>query len=296
MAHFSANAFEDIQGDFVQTVSFVLQNNAVKHYCGTYCRLVEPDTQNGKELLFLSGKNRFYPKQDFFLMLPTFPIAYWTSNQLCAAFQGPCLREYGSVKSGMQTGNNDLFLRYWHEVSFKGIGLNIADYVTFNSLRFKWAPQTKGGLYRKWYGNYEYIVNFENNRYVIKNYPGTVRTRDLAQYFSEGITWTHTTAGSFSARLLPSGFTFNVESPTFFLNNKGGLLYYLGLLNSKIAQECLTTLNSAFHYHAEDVLNIPVKISNKNEVERLVYENILGSRSLWNSYETSWDFKRNPLV
>lgn len=195
----------------------------------------------------------------------------------------------------MQTGNNDLFLRFWHEVSFEKIGLNISDYTTFGKLRFKWAPQTKGGSYRKWYGNYEYVVNFENDCYSIRHYPGTVRTRDLAQYFSEGITWTHTTAGSFSARLLPNGFTFNVESPSLFLNGEM-VQYYLGLLNSKVSQECLTLLNSAFHYHAEDVLNIPIIKSNEREITQKVNDNIALSRLTWDSFETSWDFKRSPLV
>ena len=295
MAHLSANAFEDIQGDFVQTVAFVLQKKSIKDFCGTYCRLVEPDTQEGKERLFLSGNNRFFSKQNLFTMLPTTPIAYWASHRLCTAFQNQSLREYGTVKSGMQTGNNELFLRFWYEVPFVKIGLNATDYVAFSKLHFKWAPQTKGGLYRKWYGNYEYVVNFENDCYSIRHYPGTVRTRDLAQYFSEGITWTHTTAGSFSARLLPNGFTFNVESPSLFLNGEM-VQYYLGLLNSKVSQECLTLLNSAFHYHAEDVLNIPTIKSNEHEITQKVNDNISLSRLTWDSFETSWDFKRNPLI
>ena len=295
MAHLSANAFEDIQGDFVQTVAFVLQKKSIKDFCGTYCRLVEPDTQEGKERLFLSRNNRFFSKQNLFTMLPTIPIAYWASHRLCTAFQNQSLREYGTVKSGMQTGNNELFLRFWYEVPFVKIGLNATDYVAFSKLHFKWAPQTKGGLYRKWYGNYEYVVNFENDCYSIRHYPGTVRTRDLAQYFSEGITWTHTTAGSFSARLLPNGFTFNVESPSLFLNGEM-VQYYLGLLNSKVSQECLTLLNSAFHYHAEDVLNIPIIKSNEREITQKVNDNIALSRLTWDSFESSWDFKRNPLV
>lgn len=285
----------------VDICAFILKNKKGSEK-GLYFRLENfkggMEVQKQKVLEALANKNcgYFYESdQSNFFKIPGSPVAYWASNSLCAAFQNSSLKEHGTVKSGMQTGNNDLFLRFWHEVSFEKIGLNISDYTTFGKLRFKWAPQTKGGSYRKWYGNYEYVVNFENDCYSIRHYPGTVRTRDLAQYFSEGITWTHTTAGSFSARLLPNGFTFNVESPSLFLNGEM-VQYYLGLLNSKVSQECLTLLNSAFHYHAEDVLNIPIIKSNEHEITQKVNDNISLSRLTWDSFETSWDFKRNPLV
>ena len=296
MAHLSGNAFEEIKGDFVQTTAFILNNINTVNYQGVYCRLVDPDTQDGKEELFLSGKQRFCQKQKVYRLLPSCPIAYWVSDKLCSAFSNDGLNEYGCVKSGMQTGNNALFLRYWYEVSSLKIGFSISDRFIFDKQGYKWAPQTKGGLYRRWYGNYEYVVNFENECYDIRNYPGTVRTRDLNQYFSVGITWTHTTAGKFGARILPKGFTFNVESPSLFISNSNLLPFFLGLLNSKITQECLTLLNSAFHYHAEDILNIPVIPSDKSDIDRIVDNNMLISRTDWDSFEKSWDFKKHPFI
>lgn len=285
-----------VMGIAFGTAATVFFKKYVSGYKGIYNQIKMQDIENGEPKVFPVLENRFVQTSNSnFSQIPGSPVAYWASNSLCAAFQNSSLKEHGTVKSGMQTGNNDLFLRFWHEVSFEKIGLNISDYTTFGKLRFKWAPQTKGGSYRKWYGNYEYVVNFENDCYSIRHYPGTVRTRDLAQYFSEGITWTHTTAGSFSARLLPNGFTFNVESPSLFLNGEM-VQYYLGLLNSKVSQECLTLLNSAFHYHAEDVLNIPIIKSNEREITQKVNDNIALSRLTWDSFETSWDFKRSPLV
>ena len=285
-----------VMGIAFGTAATVFFKKYVSGYKGTYNQIKMQDIENGEPKVFPVLENRFVQTSNSnFSQIPGSPVAYWASNSLCAAFQNSSLKEHGTVKSGMQTGNNDLFLRFWHEVPFVKIGLNISDYTTFGKLRFKWAPQTKGGSYRKWYGNYEYVVNFENDCYSIRHYPGTVRTRDLAQYFSKGITWTHTTAGSFSARLLPNGFTFNVESPSLFLNGEM-VQYYLGLLNSKVSQECLTLLNSAFHYHAEDVLNIPIIKSNEREITQKVNDNIALSRLTWDSFETSWDFKRNPLV
>ena len=295
MAHLSSNAFEEIKGDFVQTTAFVLNDINIDEYEGIYCRLIVPDTQAGKEKLFLSGENRFSIKQKAFWLIPTEPIAYWVSEQLCCIFKNDKLKQLSFVKSGMQTGNNELFLRYWYEVSYSKIGFDILDYHEFKQRKYKWAAQTKGGLYRKWYGNYEYIVNFENNCEAIRNYPGTVRTRELSQYFCKGITWTHTTAGMFGARLLPDGFTFNVESPSLFSYKKELLYYYLGLLNSKISQECLSLLNSAFHYHAEDILNVPVIIDKENEVIQKVLDNIRLSSEDWDSFEVSWDFQHHPL-
>lgn len=195
----------------------------------------------------------------------------------------------------MQTGNNDLFLRYWYEVPFNSIGFSFHNHVEFKKAGYKWAPQTKGGLYRKWYGNYEYVVNFENDCYEISKYEGTVRIRDLGQYFKQGITWTHTTAGGFGARLLPEGFTFNVESPSLF-SNSVPLFYIMGNINSTVAQGCLWLLNSAFHYHAEDILNLPILYKQDSGVEQLVKECIEISKAEWDSFETSWNFIEHPLV
>lgn len=296
MAHLSGNAFEEIKGDFVQTTTFVFKNIKFDNYCGIYCRLVTPDTQDKKEELFLSGEQRFYQKQKVFRLLPSAPIAYWVSKNICAIFNNVGLNQYGCVKSGMQTGNNELFLRYWHEINYSNIGFGFSNQQLFYQNGYKWAPQTKGGLFRRWYGNYEYVVNFENECYAIRSYPGTVRTRDLNQYFVEGITWTHTTAGNFGARLLPRGFTFNVESPSLFIYDIEFLKYYLGLLNSKITQECLTLLNSAFHYHAEDILSVPVIVEKRDAVIEDVTTNISISKTDWDTFETSWDFKRHPLI
>lgn len=295
MSHLGANAFEEITGDFVQTTSFVIRNASIYSYEGCYIRLVEQMTQADKENMFLSGKEQYLAKQIDFFKIPSHPVAYWATESVFNAFTDKKISDYANAKSGMQTGNNNLFLRLWYEVVDVKIGFNIADYDTFRQSGYKWAPQTKGGVFRKWYGNYEYLVNFENDCYAIRNYPGTVRTRELSQYFQKGITWTHTTAGKYGARLLPLGFTFNVESPAIFLK-EDDMYYILGLLNTSVAQEFMTLLNSAFHYHAEDILNIPTIKREDNFVKDLSYNNISLSKQDWDSFETSWDFKRNPLV
>ena len=295
MNHLGSNAFEDIKGDFVQTTSFVLSNRFISDYYSVFSRLVLPDTQKGKEKLYLQGTSIYRVKTGCFACVPTKPVAYWASDSFLNAFSNTKLYQYSTVKSGMQTGNNNLFLRNWYEVELAKIGFGLHDKDECVLKGFKWVPQTKGGLYRKWYGNYEYVVNFENDCFEIRNYHGTVRTRDLNQYFKKGITWTHTTAGGFGARLLPIGFTFNVESPTLF-TDESTIYYILGMLNSKFVQECLLLLNSAFHYHAEDILNTPIIFKEIERINDLVQCNVSISKTDWDSFETSWDFKKHPFV
>ena len=281
------------------TAATTFRNVSIPSYIGTYTQIKLKDIsqENGehpKVFPMLSNRYSRVCSSNFFT-IPGAPIAYWASENIINAFSSDKIGDHASVKSGMQTGNNDLFLKLWYEVCFEKIGFNLSNHNECNIKGYKWVPQTKGGTYRKWYGNYDYIVNFENDCYAISRYKGTVRLRDLNQYFKRGITWTHTTTGGFGARILPNGFTFNVESPTLFTVNKS-LLFVLGSINSKVAQNCLWLLNSAFHYHAEDILNLPLRFQKEAQVEEIVNDNINVSKEEWDSFETSWDFKKHPLV
>ena len=128
MLHLGSNAFDEIQGDFVQTTTFVLRNASIKKYGSVYCRLVEPDTQDGKENLYLTGKAQFVTCQDSFSLIPTTPVAYWASKNMINAFSNEKVGDHATVRSGMQTGNNDLFMRLWHEVCFERIGFNLLNH------------------------------------------------------------------------------------------------------------------------------------------------------------------------
>ena len=274
------------------TAVTVFRNMTLADYKGVYNHIRLGDIENDQPKQFPVPGNRFAQiSADNFANIPGMPMAYWASTNMVNMFSNDKIGDYSVVKSGMQTGNNDLFLRYWFEVYYSRIGFSMSNHNEFKENGYKWAPQTKGGLYRKWYGNYEYIVNFENDCYEIGRYKGTVRIRDINQYFIRGITWTHTTAGGFGGRLLPEGFTFNVESPSLFANNMS-LYFILG----KAAQSCLWLLNSVFHYHAEDILNLPIRYSKETQVESIVHDNITISKIDWDSFETSWDFQCHPLI
>ena len=299
MAHLGARAFEEIGGEVVQTTAFVKRNSFLKEYKGTYCRLVDPTTQNGKEELFLSGENRYEAKQKYFSGMPGSTFSYWASPQICNIFEkAQVISEFGDSRSGMQTGDNNLFLRLWFEVLFFKINLQIEKQDECEHMEGKWIPQPKGGSCRKWYGNLDYVVNYEDNGRELRNYTGTSIIKNPQFYFREGASWSHTTSSIFSARYMPKGCIFNVEAPAFYPNENVSLLYVLGFLNTNIFNDLFGYISQSLHFLAGDMAKLPVyydRLSVK-KVENLVEEAIRLSKEDWDSFETSWDFIRHPIV
>ena len=168
MIHLGARAFEEIGGEVVQTTSFVMRHNLIKNYAGTYCRLVEPTTQQGKEEMFLNKENVFVSIQENFEKIPGKPVAYWASQSVIDAFANEKpLREVASPKQGLATTDNNRFVRFWQEVAFNSIGFGY-DSEGAASSKFKWFPLNKGGEYRKWYGNNDCVVNYQYDGKEIK--------------------------------------------------------------------------------------------------------------------------------
>lgn len=298
MAHLGARAFDEIGGEVVQTTAFVKRQTKVSGYKGTYVRLIGINGEQEKAESFLSGQNRYESDSDNFAKIPGSPVAYWASNVVLNLFSNEKrLSDYGDSRSGMQTGNNGLFLRLWFEVIFASIGLNYKNQNECSYYNKKWIPQPKGGGFRKWYGNFEYIVNYKNNGHAIRSYDGTGMLKNSKYYFLKGITWSHTTSGSYAARFLPNGYIFNVEAPTFYPNAGTDLLFVLANLNSKITNSLWAYINQTFHYLAGDVEKLPIKYQNGNKhVNNIAQSNIAISREDWDAFETSWDFKRHPLI
>ena len=299
MAHLGARAFEEIGGEVVQTTAFVRCANHVDGYKGTYCRLIESTSQQGKEDMFLAEQNRYTANQDDFAKIPGAPVAYWVSEALAASFcKGRSMDEIGASRSGMQTGNNDLFLRFWFEVSVSKIKFGTKQSDDITKVNGKWFPQPKGGAYRKWYGNFEYVVNFEDNGEALRHYPGTSIIKNPQYYFREGISWSHTTSKSFSARYMPIGCIFNVEAPSFYPNKNTSLIYVLGFVNTKVLDRLFGAISQTMHYMAGDMAKIPVifRSPKENDIASFVRENIDLSKTDWDSFETSWDFMVHPLV
>lgn len=286
MAHLGPRAFEEIGGEVVQVTSFVLANGQVPGYQGTYCRLLEPTTQDGKEKMFLKGKNRYTAKQENFAKIPGEPMAYWVSNTLLSIFShAPKLSIISSPKVGLQSGNSEKYFRNWSEVQFNRI--------TFNAdIHYKWYPCIKGGESRKWYGNHIAVVNWADDGCEIKKEKGAV-IRNPKYYFKSGLTWTKITS-VFAVRYFPNGMVLTDSSVYIFPKNVN---YCLGFLNSNIIPIIIRLINPTLNFVATTIGAIPILLyDNKAIVSELVENNISLSKADWDSFETSWDFQGHPLV
>lgn len=296
MAHLGARAFEEIGGEVVQTTSFVIRKSHIADYTGEYCRLIEPTSQQGKEDMFLDGENRYAAEQSNFSKIPGSPVAYWISRTMSEAFSKKLLRDYGATKQGFATGDNNRFLRYWHEPSSKNTALLLLSPENATKSTYKWFPCNKGGTFRKWYGNNVYVANWEKNGIAMRSFTGAV-IRNPQFYFKEGISWS-SLANQLSLRYSPCGFLFESKGSMCYANSNINLKYLLGLLNSKTTSEALSVLSPTLDFHEGPMSKVPVIMDDlqKNMVDDIVFTCVDTSRRDWDSYETSWDFKRNPLV
>lgn len=297
MAHLGPRAFEEIGGEVVQTTAFVLSNAHIPGYRGTYARLIEPTTQAGKEDMFLSETNRYTAQQDNFSKIPGAPVAYWVRN--FSIFDNPKLKEFIDARIGMVSGDNDRFLRLWHEVSISNIEFGALPHQ--DPRKLKWYPLQKGGTFRKWYGNEEYVINWENDGYLLKNdnYIGTrVRSHNYNgdQQFKKGITWNSITSGLFNCRYVPEGFTFDAAGPLCEVINNRYLFKILGMLSSKVAIYLFNLINPTINFPSGYLESLPF-ISNMSDItDNIVNDCISNSKDNWDSFETSWDFKKHPMI
>ena len=289
MAHLGARAFEEIGGEVVQTTSFVMRKNHIKGYKGTYCRLTEPNTQQGKEDMFLAGGNRYIVQQDNFLKIPGAPVAYWVGDVLINAFENPKIGEYIISDGQTKTGNNDKYLRLLWEVDKEKIGKDK-----------KWVLHAKGGTFRRWFGNVDTLIDWSEPARMHYRTDRVARIAPDYIWFRKGICWTLISGNTLHGfRLLEENSTFNLAAPSIFLKDDKNLLYILGYLNSKLSEHIIALLNPTINTNISDItsqpLIFPVK-SIEESVAQFVEKNILLSRTDWDSFETSWDFTRHPLV
>lgn len=302
MAHLGARAFEEIAGEVVQTTSFILTNKHVDGYKGTYCRLVEPTTQQGKEEMFLSQENRYIACSDNFAKIPGAPVAYWVSDTFLQAFDEKKIGDYALARNGMKTGDNGRFVRLWWEVKKDKTLLNAKNANDARKSMRKWFPYNKGGEYRKWYGNNEYVVDWEKEGSVVigkaKQEKRNVQDYPLELKFKPLATWSLVTSSQASFRYKESCIC-DIAGMSFWIKDLNEILYsLLALCNTKVAYEVLKMIAPTINYQAGDIAKIPVIFSSEyNErVIALTQQNISLSKSDWDAFETSWDFTHHPLV
>ena len=295
MAHLGARAFEEIAGEVVQTTSFVFRKHQDIGANAVYERLVDYPSQDKKEQAFLRRDNQFFCSNAQFLGIPGTPFAYWISKTLAHAFSDKLLGDYAQTKQGFATGNNELFLRFWHETSTANSQLGSVSMVEAQKSKKKWFPCNKGGSYRKWYGNNVYLANWENNGSSMRQFKGSV-IRNPQFYFRAGITWS-SLANQLSLRYSPEGFIFESKGSMCYPNDSKDLLYLLGLLNSKITSEALSVLSPTLDFHEGPMSKVPVVLgSEKGQVSAIVESNIAICKEDWDAFETSWDFQIHPML
>ena len=297
MAHLGARAFPEISGEVVQTTAFVMQGKHLEGFKPVFFRLVNTE-QNKKEIELKAGLNRFDSTvQDDFKKIPGSPVAYWVSDKVRDAFyHNPDLSKIGNPTGGMTTGNNDLFLRLWFEVSYLKIGLGFSDRKTALASKLKWFPYNKGGSFRKWYGNNEFVVNWEYDGKDIQD-SGRAFPRSKNYYFKRSITYSSTSSSYFGVRASEEGFLFDAKGSSIFVDGES---HYgvLAFLVSKPVTFFLRFLNPTIEFQTGDIARLPLsdKIALNNSNISIAKAAIQISKSDWDSYETSWDFTQNPII
>lgn len=282
------------------SVTFSIDKNRSNGKLGVYRRLfkehVTVDSVKTKETRFFDKNYGYFEvDQRNFCQIPGSPIAYWISDKMLSIFsEGNNLSIVSEPKFGMSVGDGNLFLKQWSEISFNRILFDANSLTDFTGNK-KWAPIDKGGQFRRWYGNQEMVVNWENDGYEIRNHPKSA-VRSPHFFLQPHNSWTLVTAGSFSSRYFPKGFLLDTASNCVYFNGHNNELYLLGLLNSRVSDAFLNIINPTINYSCGVVGLIPYCEGNHAQVSNTTSECIRLSKNDWNSRETSWDFQRNPLV
>lgn len=308
LVHLGTRAFDEINGEVVQTVSFVFRNAIIQDYGATYLKLTKYSGENEKRKAFLAKNNCYITKSDLFKKLPNNVFAYWISRRMFNVFENKQIMDYGNSCIGMRTGDNERFLRLWYEVNVDRfeIGCNSAE-ETINSGK-KWFPYCKGGTFRKWYGNNDYVVNWENDGYEIKENTKRVypqlgdnlawKISNEQYYFHKGITWSGVGASVFGVRSYPNGMIFDSGANSFFVFDEEKYEYFIGLLNTKLINYIIDIINPTINTGCGVIAILPAVYNQKlhDKVKKMVEENINLSKDDWNAFETSWNFRCHPLV
>lgn len=299
------SGFEDAT---VPICTFILQNTVTKKI-GEYIKLSDfkgVKNQPIKTLEAIQNENctwRYQANQKDFTKIPGSPIAYWVSDRIREIFEKEKkLGEVGEAKQGLATADNNRFLRIWNETNFNKIGFGMKNSEEALKSGKKWFPCNKGGEYRKWYGNQEYVVNWEKDGYEIKNFydsNGKLRSRpqNTEYYFKEALTWSTVSSSNCSFRYSSIGHLFETKGSNYFVKERNNLYYLFGLLNTKLINYLLKVLSPTLDYHEGPMSKLPVILLKQNlKISNLVSENITITKQEWDSRETSWDFERLSLL
>ena len=306
LLHLGPRTFDELAGEVVQSVSFTLTNHVSLDSKGVYYRLIGGKNSESKRELYLasidgnksSTEHVYYAglTQNNFTLIPGSPISYWVNEKTWALFNGELFDKYFRARHGLLTGNDTEMVRYWHEVQYPAISFNSSSSDDFHSTGKEYAPLLKGGLFRKWYGNFDVVTKFTPDILeYMKRYPNFV-LKSQEYYFKEGLTWTlELHDGNLSIRYMPAGVIFSNRGAAVFCESSESCLKVLGFLISRVASYFFAILSPTLSISAGTFRRIPI-VHPERWNETLVSANIALARNDWDAHETSWDFKINELV
>lgn len=282
MIHMGMGAF----GSDFGTTAWVAKKDSVNQ--SIFIRLADDKNTENKEQNFfkkLNSNNIIKLNQEIFKTIPNNQLAYWITNNIFKIFKNnKLLHEFCHPKKGFSSGDNPRFIRIWYEIDKEKMFKNN-----------KWIPITMGGDFRRWYGNNTNVVNYELNGLELRNFKGSVM-RNINYYYKECISWNDTSStGKLAMRYHPSGFIPNASGPCIYTDNES-IYYILGLMNSVVAEKLMSYIAPAMKFEVGEISNMPFIEKNNSEIVEKVKNNIDISKCDWDSFETSWDFKKHPLI
>ena len=288
--------------------AFTFQKAPILDYKGVYKRLFEKQgsVSSNDELdnIFKLSKS-FYASANDFKKIPGSPVAYWVSEQVRKVFeQSPKIHDLGQPRMGMATGNNELHMRYWFEICDDKFGKSYSSRELARESEKKWFPYNKGGAFRRWFGNNEHVVNWENDGFLLqtlKHPSGRIWAHNfnLDYIFKESITWTATSSSYFAVRYSPCGFLFDYNGSSLFPLENKNIFFLLGLMASKLSSYFIHIINPTVANQPGDIGAIPVSLSDEIKITKIsnIVKNAINlSKQDWDSYENSWEFTKNPII
>lgn len=309
MVHLGAGAFEEISGEVVQSTTFTIRNSLIDSFVAIYVKAIEQKTALCKKVFFedtireMDDENLYYFKTNKISEVTGSPIAYWLTDSYIKVFENKSISNYGKARKGMVTADNDRFIRYWYEILITKTIFNCKNREYAKKSGVKWFPYQKGGGYRKWYGLNENVVNWENDGEELFNmkkegYKTGSTNHNLDFIFKESITWSRVSTMNFSARLAKQGYLFDDSGPLLYIEKDSNVNYILSFLNTKVANDILKFLNPTMLYQAGNIATIPIIIDTKmgDLCNEITSQNISISRTDWDFFETSWDFRTHPIL
>ena len=310
LLHLGPRTFDELSGEVVQNAAFVISKDMPQSIEGIYYRLIDGKNCAAKCEMYLEGENRYtVADQKQFEQIPGSPISYWVNETFFKPIEEcPNLGEISQPRAGLQTSDNNRFLRNWHEVSYAKIGLNLARQEALKS-DFKWFPHNKGGAAREWYGNRDFVINFANDgaelKYWLEHNPNDPTTtswsrnlRNYPLYFHEALTWSAVGSGRLTVRYSPTGSLFDTSGPILVAESQDLLMYILGLTNTVVFDKYLSIFAQGISKGSGHFSNVPFKFDelSASQINKIVRECVSISKLDWDAHENSWDFQRNGLL